>query len=111
MNANEGVVAGGAMPSFPQASVTPAGGFLTLLDGVLRRREEFFTQIFEGTELKKLIGSFFLVILSLSALYGLTMGASGLTVGVQRGGLQMLSSALKVPALYLLTLLVCYPVL
>src|SRR6185436_14296189 len=113
MNANEGIVAGGAMPSFPPASVTPVGGggFLALLDNLLRRREDFFTQIFEGTDLKKLIGSFFLIILTSSAAYGMTMGASGFTVGMQRGALQMLSSGLKVPALYLLTLLVCYPVL
>src|SRR5688572_13867583 len=84
---------------------------LTLLDNLLRRREAFFSEIFEGTNLHIRIRQFLFAIVTLTAIYGLTMGASAFGVSLDRGGLQMLSSGLKVPMLYLLTLLVCYPVL
>jgi hypothetical protein len=93
----------------------PAGeldrGFLGLLDNLLRRREDFFTDIFEGVKLGSRIRSFLLAILGLSAIYGVTMGANGFELGWGRGFGQMASSGLKVPMLYLLTLGVCYPVL
>jgi hypothetical protein len=96
-------------------SPLPAGfgtsGLLSLLDSILRRREEFFAAIFEGQNLTQLIRSFFFAVVSLSAVYGLTMGASSLASGLNHGFLQMISSGLKVPTLYLLTLAVCYPVL
>jgi hypothetical protein len=114
MNSNEGLVASTLIP--PQG---PAGfsssksnnSLVTLLDGILRRREEVFAEIFENVDLRARIRWFFLAILTLSAVYGLTMGASALVVGFERGALQMVASAIKVPALYLLTVLVCYPVL
>src|SRR5262245_41832015 len=97
------------------ASPSPAGsgaaGFLSLLDNILRKREEFFAAIFEGLNLVQLIRSFLFAIVGLCAVYGLTMGASSLAFGVNHGLLQMVSSGLKVPMLYLLTLTVCYPVL
>lgn len=92
-----------------QNSGTPT--FVALLDGILRRREDFFTEIFESKDLRIRLRSFLVAIISLSAIYGMTMGAAGLVVSFERGGLQMIASGLKVPALYLLTLLVCYPVL
>jgi len=98
----------GGSPS-PVGSGVP--GIFSLLDSILRRRDEFFGLIFEGVHFTPLIRSFVLAILSLSALYGLTMGASSLSSGIDHGFLQMISSAAKVPVLYLLTLVVCYPVL
>lgn len=86
-------------------------GFFGLLDGLLRRRENYFAEIFEGVNLAARVRSFASAVLILSALYGITMGASSLVIGFQHGLMQMISSAIKVPALYLLTLLVCYPVL
>jgi hypothetical protein len=111
METNSGITTGGGLGSFSQASGNESEGFLGLLDVLLRRREEMFNQIFEGRNLRKLIQSFFFVIVTLSALYGMTMGASLFTVGFGRGVSQVISSGIKVPLLYLLTFLVCYPVL
>ena len=86
-------------------------GFLGLLDDLLRRREEFFEQIFSGVNLRARIRQFLGVITVLSGLYGITMGASSFAISVDRGFLQMISSGVKAPLLYLATLLVCYPVL
>jgi hypothetical protein len=86
-------------------------GFLTLLDNLLRKREDFFAEIFDGVNLGARIRSFVFAILTLSAVYGFTMGGNGFDVGWSRGVMQMISSGVKVPMLYLLTLLVCYPVL
>ena len=95
----------------PKAPDLNQPGILSLLDNILRRRDAFFAEIFEGVNLYARIRQFLTAIITLSAIYGLTMGATSLSVGWERGGLQMFSSAIKVPMLYLLTLLVCYPVL
>jgi len=106
-----GVVALGAGGPAPSSTELQRSGILTLLDNILRRREAFFTEIFEGVNLHARIRQFLFAIVTLAAIYGITMGATAFSVGLDRGGLQMLSSAVKVPILYLLTLLVCYPVL
>ena len=111
MNAQEGIgiaTLGAPAPIDPDLQ---RPGILSLLDNILRRRESFFTEIFEGTNLGQRIRQFLFAIVVLSFIYGITMGVSAFAVGWNRGGLQMLSSGLKVPMLYLLTLLVCYPVL
>lgn len=87
------------------------GGSIQLLDNLLRRREDFFNRIFEAQKLGELIRTFLIAIILLSAVYGITMGAASFSVSFERGIVQVLTSALKVPALYLLSLLVCYPVL
>lgn len=84
---------------------------MKLLERVLRQREGCFEEIFEGKEVGKRILGFLAAILILSGIYGLTMGATSLTVDFNRGMLQMISSAAKVPLLYLLSVAVCYPVL
>lgn len=89
----------------------PARGALGLLDKILRQRETLFEEIFEGKTVGAQIRSFLLAIISLSAFYGVTMGAAGLTVDLQRGLMQMMTSAVKVPLLYLLSVAVCFPVL
>lgn len=86
-------------------------GFFALLDRILRQREGFFDEIFDGKNIAARIRWFLFAIVTLSGLYGLTMGASALTVDWQRGLLQMLTSAVKVPALYILSVVVSYPVL
>jgi hypothetical protein len=111
-------------PAFRDQQETPreAGGktlsnvrgtpFFELFDGLLRRRESYFEAIFQGKEVGALIRWCLLATIFLSALYGLTMGAASFTsVGWGTGFAQSLSSAVKVPLLYLLSLLVCYPVL
>ena len=86
-------------------------GFVALLDGVLRRREEFFEQIFNGRELGSLLRWFLAAIVVMSGFYGVTMGAAGVTFHAGTGLLQMAASAVKVPLLYLMSVAVCYPVL
>jgi hypothetical protein len=100
----------GADGVFREGSQAKAG-FLGLLDDLLRRREDFFEQIFSGTNLGARIWQFLVVITVLSGLYGVTMGASSFAISADRGFLQMLSSGLKVPLLFVATLLICYPVL
>jgi len=86
-------------------------GFGRMLDRVLREREPFFDELFEGRNLGRNLRWFGLTIVMLSGFYGMTMGMAGLVVDVRAGLLQMLSSAIKVPVLYLLSVAVCYPVL
>jgi len=79
-------------------------GIPAFVDGILRHREENFGDIFENRDTLRQIGMLLGIIFALSAFHGLTMGISS-------GILQMLSSALKVPVLYLFTLAVCFPML
>jgi hypothetical protein len=76
-------------------------GFSTFLDGIMRQRD--FEAIFENRSIPAQIGVRLVMIFLLAGFYGLIMGfTSGLP--------QMISSAVKVPVLFLLTLLVCFPV-
>lgn len=93
------------------ASKPDSDGYLGLIDGILRRREDYFSEIFRREKLRERIRSYLTIIAVLSFVYGLTMGTSAFVVGFNRGALQMISSGLKVPALYLLTVLICFPVL
>lgn len=86
--------------------------FFELFDGLLRRRESYFETIFQGKEVGSLMRWCIFATVILSGLYGFTMGAASfMTNGFGDGIMQAISSALKVPFLYLLSLLVCYPVL
>ncbi|MCB9769063.1 MAG: actin-binding WH2 domain-containing protein [Candidatus Omnitrophica bacterium] len=92
-------------PHLANRNTAVQDGFLGYLDGILRNREDYFAGIFEGRAIGKNLAYLFIIVIGLSAFYGITMGASkGLS-------LQLLATAIKVPLLYLLTLLVCYPVL
>lgn len=86
--------------------------FFELFDGLLRRRESYFETIFKGQEVGPLIRWSLLATILLSALYGLTMGAASFTNadwGVAFA--QSASAAVKVPLLFLISLLVTFPVL
>ena len=86
--------------------------FFELFDGLLRRRETYFETIFAGKEVGPLIRWSLIATILLSGLYGLTMGTASIASGGWSTGLaQSFSSAVKVPLLYLLSLVVCYPVL
>jgi hypothetical protein len=79
-------------------------GSFDILMQLLRDRINFFTEIEQQKNLdKKIISLLFCSSLFL-ALYGAIIGSTN-------GGLQMLASAFKLPALYLLTLLICLPTL
>jgi hypothetical protein len=75
-----------------------------ILMQLLRDRPNFLTEIEQQKNLdKKIVALLFCSSLFL-ALYGAIIGSTN-------GALQMLSSAFKLPALYLLTLLICLPTL
>ncbi len=77
--------------------------FATLID-LLRDRQEFLIEIQKGIKLKSKISALMLSSFCCFALYGAI-------IGTYHSPWQSLSSALKLPALYLITLLVCLPTL
>jgi len=79
-------------------------GMLAYVDGILRHRERYFTNIFDNKDVPRQMFLLSMIIICLSSFHGFIMGTSS-------GFPQMLSSAVKVPLLYLFTLVVCYPVL
>lgn len=85
--------------------------FFTVFDGLLRRREDFFETIFESKQVVPLIRWALLATFLLGGFYGLAMGSAGFANGWWNGLGQLVASAVKVPLLFLLSLLVCYPVL
>ncbi len=74
------------------------------MDGILRQREEFLTDVFENREVGAHITRLLVIIGLLSEFYGLIMGSFN-------GWKFMLSSCVKVPLLYLFTLAICFPLL
>ncbi len=101
-----------SLPQSPRSSANrDTEGFWGLLDGLLRRRDTFFEEIFEGREIGRRVRWYLLAIVLLSGFYGLTMGGIGLTGDWEKGLLQMISSALKVPVLYVFSVGICFPVL
>jgi hypothetical protein len=97
-------------PMTNPAAAQPASLF-GLLDELLRRRESLFEEIFDNRRIGERLRWFVVAIVVLSGFYGATMGTIGFTGDVGRGLLQTLSSAAKVPALYLLSVAICFPVL
>lgn len=79
-------------------------GLSGFLYGILRQQESNFSHIFETKQVKRQLGLLFLTIFLLSGFYGVVMG-------IPSGIDQMISSAIKVPVLFLLTLFICFPVL
>ena len=71
---------------------------------LLRDRKLFLDEVRSETKLNRKISSLLLASSCFFAIYGGIVGAYG-------GGLQIISSAIKLPALYLLTLLICVPTL
>jgi hypothetical protein len=101
-------------PMAPEASSPTEfqnAGFFRLLDHLLRQREQFFDTIFAGKCMGRWSRWFLLVIVLLAGVYGVTMGTMGFTRNVGQGTLQSLTSGLKVPLLYLVSLAVSFPVL
>ncbi len=75
-----------------------------VLMSFLRNRSQFLEQIDKGIKLEQLIFSLSIATLFFLAIYGAILGSTS-------GGLQVLSSAIKLPALYLLTTIICLPTL
>ncbi len=76
----------------------------SILIRLLRNRRQFLDEVRNGIKLESKIASLLVASSVFFAVYGAIIGAYG-------GGLQIISSAIKLPALYLLTLLVCLPTL
>lgn len=84
---------------------------LGMFDRILRNREGYFEGIFGEKGLAGLFRRFLVAVLVLAALYGVAMGAASFRMGFWHGVEQVISSGIKVPLLYLLSLAVCFPVL
>jgi len=81
-----------------------AGNYFSTLTLLLRDRQDFLVEIQNGIRLKDKIASLLMISCLFFAIYGGIIGASN-------NPLQILSSAIKLPALYLITLTVCLPTL
>jgi hypothetical protein len=99
----------------PAADIRSASGigpgFFQVMDRLLRERDGFFNEIFANRDLGRRLRWFLGATMILNACYGATMGIMGIQNAWGQGLLQMLTSAVKVPLLFLLSLAVCFPVL
>jgi hypothetical protein len=97
----------------PHPTVNPIErpGLFGLMDALLRRRDGFFEEIFANERIGERMRWFLVAIAVLSGFYGATMGAIGFGGDMSKGILQAFTSAVKVPALYLLSVAICFPVL
>jgi hypothetical protein len=77
-------------------------GFSQFLARILSAREQFFTEVAQGQGLRAKLAHAFWTLLALSALYGAAAGAYA-------GPWQAVSSAIKLPVLFLGTLAICFP--
>jgi hypothetical protein len=78
--------------------------YFSTVMALLSDRQKFLTEINEGVKLKSKISSLMLSSFCFFAIYG------GI-IGTFHSPLQTISSAIKLPTLYLITLLVCLPTL
>jgi hypothetical protein len=74
----------------------------SLLLELLRHRKSFLEETYQGVRIK----SKTIALLSVNFIF---LAVYGAIIGVHHGSLQALSSAVKLPALYLVTLLICLP--
>ena len=77
---------------------------LTIIESILRDRQAFFNEIRQGQDLKQKMRAMLLSSVAFLALYGAVMGSTSSLW-------QALSSAAKLPLLFLATLVVCAPTL
>jgi hypothetical protein len=76
----------------------------SVLIRLLRDRRQFLDEVRSRAKLESKIASLLVASSFFFSIYGAIVGSYG-------GGLQIISSAIKLPALYLLTLLICLPTL
>ena len=77
---------------------------LAIIETILRSRNRFFAEIREGVELSRKMRAMLISSIAFFALYGAVMGST-------HSLWQTLSSAVKLPLLFLATLVVCSPTL
>ncbi len=75
---------------------------ITIIETILRNRTLFFSEVSGSKQLGAKMRDMFASCVVFFALYGLVMGAAN-------SPLQAISSAIKLPALFLITLLICTP--
>lgn len=75
---------------------------LSIIESILRNRAEFFASIRKGDDNLRIIRAMLISSFVFLALYGAVMGLSD-------GPLQALASFVKLPILFLVTLLICVP--
>ena len=78
--------------------------YFSVIMYLLRERQQFLEEIREGVKLKSKIFGLLISSIVFFAIYGAILGASSTWM-------QCLVSAIKLPALYLLTLIICFPTL
>ncbi len=77
---------------------------LTIIESILRDRQAFFREIREGQDLKDKMRAMLISSIAFLALYGAVLGST-------HSLWQAMSSAFKLPVLFLATLIVCAPTL
>jgi hypothetical protein len=77
---------------------------LAIIETILRGRQRFFVEIRDGVELGRKVRAMLISSIAFFALYGAVMGSTASLF-------QALSSAVKLPLLFLATLVVCSPTL
>nr|WP_290226054.1 hypothetical protein [Trichocoleus desertorum] len=80
------------------------GGYFGTLMQLLRDRPGFMEEVNQGIKLEQKIIALLVASSILFTIYGAIIGSF-------TGGLQILASAIKLPALYLITLVICLPTL
>lgn len=79
--------------------------YFSVVMNLLRERQQFLEEIREGVKLKSKIFGLLISSTIFFGIYGAILGASS------TWWMQCLISAIKLPALYLLTLIICFPTL
>ena len=86
-----------------QATARPgASGYGLFLSQLLSDREQFFAEVADGLDLGGKISHSLITLLVLCAFYGAS-------AGTYAGPVQALSAAIKLPVLFIGTLLICFP--
>jgi hypothetical protein len=88
----------------PAGAGTTKSGTLQILERLLRDREALFEEIVDGKQLGDVIKAFVTVSLVLLGIYGFSMGFYNSLA-------QASFAAIKVPLLFFLTLIACFPIL
>jgi len=77
-------------------------GSASLLSQLLKDREQFFSEVADNVGIRAKLKFLLITMATLSAFYGAT-------IGLYQGGWQIVSAALKIPFLFVVTLLVTLP--
>ncbi|HLG93733.1 MAG TPA: hypothetical protein VI546_02760 [candidate division Zixibacteria bacterium] len=85
-----------------EANRVSGEGKISLLAQLLKDRERFFSEVADNVEIRAKLKFLLITMVALSAFYGTS-------VGFYQGGWQIVSAALKIPFVFIVTLLVTLP--